>query len=234
MSSNSVEPKRDYTTYDRRYVQLREAGKTGWVDAESANYDIHLRALERVLAAEYCAATGPALDAGCGAGCWSFVLADHGFDVTGVDLSPTAIAWAREKATRRPADAPGSVDFHVASATDLTWLPADHYSFVLDGFLLHCLVGSDRHAYLRQVRRVLADGGTFFVQSFCADDLDAPEWDGWNIDPQSRYRLDEHGVADKYVGTRRSILTDLRDAGFTRMEDWLVPIAGGMLQVACR
>jgi ubiquinone/menaquinone biosynthesis C-methylase UbiE len=162
------------------------------------------------------------------------VLAAHGFEVTGIDLSPNSIAWAKEKAAVDPPEEPGSVAFHGSSATDLSWLPENRFAFVLDGFLLHCLIGSDRHAYLREVHRVLREDGIFFVQSFCADDLDDPAWDSWNIDPETRYRYDEHGIADKYVGTSESILEDLRGAGFAPVEHWMTPIGGGMLQVACR
>ncbi len=232
-ADQNVDPPRDYSRYDRRYVQLREEGRSGWVDVDSPNYAIHLEALERVLAADYCPSSGRALDAGCGAGCWSMILAAHGFEVTGVDLSPTSIAWANQKAKADPPRRPGTVEFVEHSATDLAWLPENYFAFVLDGFLLHCLIGSDRHAYLREIHRVLDDGGIFFVQSFCADDLDAPEWRDWNIDPQTRYRFDENGTADKHVGTSESILSDLRSAGFTPVEHWMTPIGGGMLQVAC-
>lgn len=228
-----LEPKRDYASFDRRYAQLREEGKSGWVDVDSANYAIHLDALRRVLSADYCPTEGSALDAGCGAGCWSIVLAKRGFKVTGVDLSPTSIAWAREKASGQPPSGPGSVEFHIASATDLRRWPENHFHFVLDGFLLHCLIGSDRHAYLREVRRVIHDAGVFFVQSFCADDLSDPRWANWKIDPQTRYRYDENGIADRYVASSESILADLRDAGFAPRDWWFSPIAGGMLQVGC-
>ena len=41
-----------------------------------------------------------AIDLGCGAGNYAIYLAGIGFDVTGVDSSPTAIRFAREKAER--------------------------------------------------------------------------------------------------------------------------------------
>src|SRR5579862_2812059 len=40
------------------------------------------------------------LDVGCGVGRWSRMLAARGAQVTGVDLSPTMIAEARQRATR--------------------------------------------------------------------------------------------------------------------------------------
>ena len=88
------------------------------MDTNSPNYATHLEALERVLAADYRRSKGEALDAGCWAGCWSMVLAAHGFDVTGIDLSPNSAAWAKEKAVANPPQEPGSVAFHESSASE--------------------------------------------------------------------------------------------------------------------
>ena len=41
---------------------------------------------------------GTALDAGCGAGAEAVWLAEQGWDVTGADISPTALAKARRRA----------------------------------------------------------------------------------------------------------------------------------------
>src|SRR5688500_8613055 len=55
--------------------------------------------------------TGRLLDSGCGTGEHSMLAARHGATVTGVDISPNAIAAARRKAADRGID----VDFAVAS-----------------------------------------------------------------------------------------------------------------------
>jgi len=41
------------------------------------------------------------IDVGCGAGNYAIYLASKGFDVTGVDISPSAIALARENTAKR-------------------------------------------------------------------------------------------------------------------------------------
>ncbi|CAL9550243.1 hypothetical protein SUDANB70_04450 [Streptomyces sp. enrichment culture] len=41
---------------------------------------------------------GRALELGCGPGRNALYLAAHGYDVDAVDLSPAALAWARERA----------------------------------------------------------------------------------------------------------------------------------------
>lgn len=44
---------------------------------------------------------GRAIDLGCGTGANAMFLAEHGFDVTGVDFSPVALAAARRAAARQ-------------------------------------------------------------------------------------------------------------------------------------
>lgn len=49
-----------------------------------------------VSARETAGETVKVLEVGCGMGYFSYALRQSGFNVTGVDLSPTAVAWARE------------------------------------------------------------------------------------------------------------------------------------------
>src|SRR5271165_3162796 len=59
---------------------------------------------------------GAALDVGCGTGDSSIYLAQHGWQVTGVDFVPKALAKARAKAQARQA----SVNFVQADVTHLS------------------------------------------------------------------------------------------------------------------
>src|SRR5512142_2336843 len=78
-------------------------------------------------------APGQAADFGCGAGNYSVYLARKGFDVTGIDLSPTAIGLARENARRHGV----GCRFLAADVTgDLTQFTGA-FDFALDWELLH-------------------------------------------------------------------------------------------------
>ncbi|MFD8638454.1 class I SAM-dependent methyltransferase, partial [Streptomyces sp. NPDC059656] len=59
---------------------------------------------------------GRALDLGCGPGRNALYLASRGFEVDAVDLSPTAVAWAEERAR----EAGAAVRFHCGDAFALT------------------------------------------------------------------------------------------------------------------
>ena len=80
-------PGTDPATWEQRYVE----GDVPWDTGEP---DVHLR---RFLE-DYPLAPCAALDVGCGTGTDAIWLHSLGFDVLGVDLSPTAIEQARAKA----------------------------------------------------------------------------------------------------------------------------------------
>jgi SAM-dependent methyltransferase len=69
------------------------------------------------------------LDAGCGLGAGSWLLAMLGADVTGVDVSPEAIAWARNTYGEAPLRKGGRLHYEVADLT--TWTPDPVYDGVV-------------------------------------------------------------------------------------------------------
>jgi SAM-dependent methyltransferase len=102
---------------------------------------------------------GRALDVGCGAGRNALYLASAGFDVDAVDLSPTAIAWARERA----GDAP--VRFQCA---DVFTVDTGPYQLIYDSGCFHHLPPHRRVSYLALLDRCLAPGGYFGLSCFAA------------------------------------------------------------------
>lgn len=108
-----------------------------------------------------------ALDLGCGNGRNARYLAAHGSDVDAIDLSPAAIAWAREHGT-----GPDGPRFHTGDAFgDAGAGLTGPYDLVYDSGLLHHLPPHRRVSYLRLVERVLAPGGTLGVVCFHAGHL---------------------------------------------------------------
>lgn len=84
--SKKGECSKDRSRWDQRYID----GNLPW---DSGKPDIHLR---RVIE-EYSIKPCKALEIGCGTGTNSIWLAKQGFDMTALDLSPTAIAKANVK-----------------------------------------------------------------------------------------------------------------------------------------
>jgi SAM-dependent methyltransferase len=106
---------------------------------------------------------GLALDLGCGTGTSSLALVRAGWTVTGVDFARRAILIAKHKA--RLANL--TVDFHVADVTRLPELLFTiPYDLVLDIGCFHSLSPSGKAAYLNQLDRLLAPGGTWLLYGF--------------------------------------------------------------------
>ncbi|MCT7354028.1 methyltransferase domain-containing protein [Streptomyces sp. 15-116A] len=109
---------------------------------------------------------GRALELGCGPGRNALFLAERGFEVDAVDLSPAALDWARERA--RETGARG-VRFHCGDAFALTASELrGPYDLVYDSGCFHHLPPHRRISYLALLERVLAPGGHFALTCFAA------------------------------------------------------------------
>ncbi|MFD9724365.1 class I SAM-dependent methyltransferase [Streptomyces sp. NPDC059072] len=108
---------------------------------------------------------GRALDLGCGPGRNALYLASLGFEVDAVDLSPTAVAWAEERAR----EAGAAVRFHCGDAFALTRAElSGPYDLIYDSGCFHHLPPHRRVGYLDLLERALAPGGHFALSCFAA------------------------------------------------------------------
>lgn len=199
-------PRTDYAAHDDRYVRLREQGAPGWDSAEVYRE----REVELDWAVAGARPGARVLELGCGAGNVAASLAARGFDVTGIDISRTAVAWATERAV------PGA-RFGVGDVVDGI---DGTYDLVLDGHCLHCIIGEDRARLLANVRRALAPAGSFFVATMCGD-VTIPALRAC-FDPATRCQV-VGGVAYRFIGDAEEILEELRAAGFTIERSMVVP-----------
>jgi SAM-dependent methyltransferase len=87
----------NYLNHETVYRRLKtQADWTGW--GGQAELARSLSLLDQMLAWPGVPQRGRSLELGCGAGNVSLHLAKRGWDAHGVDISPTAIAWANENA----------------------------------------------------------------------------------------------------------------------------------------
>lgn len=112
---------------------------------------------------------GRALDLGCGTGTSTLALAQAGWQVTGVDFAPRAIAIARRKL--RLAKVPG--DLRVDDVTRLHDISGP-FDLVLDIGCFHGLSKGSRAVYLDNLDRLLAPGGYWLMYGFFKSAPDAP------------------------------------------------------------
>jgi SAM-dependent methyltransferase len=101
------------------------------------------------------------LDAGCGTGENALHVAALGVRVLGVDVAPTAIALAREKAQRRGLDA----EFAVMDALALERLDR-RFDTVLDCGLFHAFDAAERRRYAASLAAAARPGAGLHVLCF--------------------------------------------------------------------
>lgn len=156
---------------------------------------------------------GRALDLGCGPGRNALYLASLGFQVDAVDLSPAAVAWARERAREAGAD----IRFHRGDAFEL---PAAElggpYDLIHDSGCFHHLPPHRRVSYLSLVDRALAPGGHLALTSFAAGEGGS----GSELPDADFYRAS--GLQGGLAYTPESlrwIFSDLTEVELRRMRD---------------
>lgn len=183
------------------------------------------------------------LDLGCGPGIYAELLAEQGFDVTGVDISRRSLAYAREQSEKK--------------GSKISYIRGDYRTIDYDGAfdfatLIYCDFGvlspPDRAALLKRIHKALKPGGRF-ITDVCSLRLyeDRPELTRWSYEDGGFWsekphaclhaflRYDETNTyADRYVivesdsvrsfniwnhrFSREELLEDLINAGFKSAE----------------
>ncbi len=108
-----------------------------------------------------------AIDLGCGAGNYAIYLASIGFDVTGVDISPTAIKIAKENAKEKGVKS----NFLVADVLGDLHEVKGTFDFAYDWELLHHIFPEERKNYVKNVHRMLNPKGKYLSICFNEKDL---------------------------------------------------------------
>lgn len=146
--------------YNQKYNEAKALGWTGWgsPDREQRGSELY----HRVVSNKLLPSTGSCLELGCGEGQLSRKLSLAGFDVTGVDISDTAIYWAIEK----------SQEYAVQYIRSDLSCPSPNlyakYDLVVDGNCLHCVPEHQRIQFLSNVRSMMRNTAVFYVSSRCS------------------------------------------------------------------
>ncbi len=107
-----------------------------------------------------------AIDLGCGTGNYALYLAERGFEMTGVDNSPSAIKIARENARKRNLKCDFQVMDVLRDFKKIQW----NFDFVYDWLLLHHIYPKKRRSYCENVSKILNPGGTYLSVCFSEED----------------------------------------------------------------
>jgi SAM-dependent methyltransferase len=132
----------------------------------------------------------PVLDSGCGTGEHTLFLASRGLDALGIDVSPTAIRRAREKAAQRGLAA----EFQVGDVLAFEAL-GRQFATIIDSGVFHVFDDRDRARYAKSLAAALQDGGVLHLLAFSEQtpgtegprrvtqaELRAAFADGWDVE----------------------------------------------------
>ena len=106
-------------------------------------------------------AKGKALDQGTGPGTQAIALAKRGFDVTGSDISPAAIDYAKKRAEKEEQKVTFVVDDVLATKLE------GPFDFVFDRGCFHVFPAEKREDYVATVKKLLPKDGRLFLKTFC-------------------------------------------------------------------
>lgn len=97
---------------------------------------------------------GTALDAGCGTGADAVWLAERGWTVTGVDIAPSALTAAADRAAR------GGLSIHWIEADLTSWAPVAAFDLVLTSYAHASIPQLELY---RRIAQWVAPGGTLLI-----------------------------------------------------------------------
>lgn len=151
------------------------------------------------------------LELGCGPGRNAVWFARQGATVDALDLSETAVRWARERA------AEAGVEVNLVRTDLFDWSTERRYDVVFDSGCFHHLPPHRRIGYRRLVGEWLADGAHFGLSCFAAAG-DGVEAMGSEVDDLDLYREGSLAGGLAYTADElRRIFADLDEVELRRL-----------------
>ena len=199
--------KTDYLgIHENQYKHFRKIGRESWSDPEDMKFllDYVLETIKKFDLDK----SIKILELGCGDAELSLALVELGYSVSGVDISPTAIEWAKEKAADRNLKA----DFYVGDVLNMEF-DDNSFDIVVDSHCLHCIIGKDRDFFLKEAKRILKKDGLLIGNTMCdtiSDDIKEYLND--------KREMIKNGVVGRYIGRSKDIVDEFKNVGFNILE----------------
>ena len=187
-----------------------DAYRSGRVPWDPGRHDTNIETVLEMLDLQPCSV----LDIGCGSGGTLVYLAERGFRCTGVDVAPTAIEIARERAAERGVACEFIVDSFPEPFADRQ--RAGSYELLIDRGFFHLHTSpADQRAFTRAAARLLAPGRPWY--SLIASDREGPGSGG----PPRWSKSEVHAAAGDHLDVEAVVETAFTPDASDPMPAWL-------------
>jgi SAM-dependent methyltransferase len=144
----------------------------------------------------------PILELACGTGRITLLLAEAGYEITGIELSPEMLEIAQGKLKQLPEDVYSRVSLYHGDVTNFQ-LDKKFAMIIIPWSFKFLLTTDDQLACLRQVRNHLTDDGVFILDLYPREVIDMNDRDSETVD------IDDATITRTFIYST-NILTQLR------------------------
>lgn len=197
--------------YEEQYQLLKQNGAQAWAGKGYKRAHQQLTVILQELKQRSILPSPGAsfLELGCGNGAMSSqYMAEHGYEVSGVDISQTAIEWAIERLLTLGLKG----HFTQGDVCHLKQLEADSYDIIFDGSCLHCLIGSQRELCLTEIRRLIKPEGTVVISTMAGKPKKPEDLRDFDAD---NYHLIRNGQPWRTLKPLTLLEEEIRNQGFS-------------------
>ncbi|MFC1712296.1 class I SAM-dependent methyltransferase [Candidatus Poribacteria bacterium] len=205
-----------YPEHISGYQRIKAEGKTAWneIHGETGFENFSSRVfLEEALPQLRFSTTNPkVLECGCGTGPGACFLAERGFQVTGIDLIPTAIELAKQFAKERNLD----IRYQVQDVCELSH-EGEEYDMIVDSYCLQGIVTDrDREKVFSAIRARLKPEGYYLVSTAMFHKHEFSE--DRVVDAETGIVYNRYGK-DMFINTQTSIVYEVLEGSPDDYED---------------
>ena len=147
--------------FEKKYKELNINKSSGWNDLKIAKSQLRMIKYFTDLNNHNIKTV---LDLGCGDGKLSLMLSDYIEEVHGIDISNTAIEWAK----KRVENCKKNIYFTEGNVLNLPY-KSKYFDLIIDSFCFHCIIGNDRKVFLKNIKEVISDNGCLVIMSKCGN-----------------------------------------------------------------
>jgi SAM-dependent methyltransferase len=201
-----------YEGHDLGYRTKHARGERGWTNdfVAQENFDRICNVLPNLEPDN-----NRILDLGCGSA--EMTRHYHGIssNITGIDISPFAIAWAKEKEPE--------LSFVCENILKRDVFCGSQFDLICDSNCLHCIIGDDRDVVLRNTLYWLSFNGYLIIHTMCNEPVGDLKL-GYSESDRIIY---QDGIATRYLGKADDILAEVEHVGYKCIKHIVYPQTDG-------